>query len=97
VLIPDCGYTYCANCEYDDFGEETRRQQLEKVLSNQVEIQGSIWTDNTYTASGWPRSPHNQIRWDYAEWKRWNAYVQTTYPKLFSQQWLTHISPWEEK
>jgi len=81
-------YTYCANCEYDDFGGEIHRQQLNRVLTERVEIKGSVWTDNTYGDSGWHRTPHNNIRWDFEEWGKWNEYVKSTNLTPFTQEWL---------
>ncbi len=78
VMIPDVGYTYCANCKYDDFGEETQNEFLETIYSGKEEIKGSIWI----TGVGWDREAHNNTPWDQKEIKRWNNFAFAIKPSL---------------
>jgi hypothetical protein len=91
IVTPNSAYTSCANCEYDDFGGAIRHQQLQRVLTQHVEIKGSVWMDNASGDSGWHREPHSNVRWNYDEWQQWNAYVRARYPQLGSQIWLTDM------
>ncbi len=95
VIIPNCGYTYCHNCEYDDFGEKMREEQVKRVLGI-TKIKGTIWTDNTYSDSGWHGSPHDEIDWNYNEWKKWNGYVKRKYPQLDKMEWIKNVDPFKD-
>ena len=93
AVIPDPGSTYCANCEYDDFGDQMRREQLTRVVERTGCIKGSIWCGSPYEPSSWDREPGNAANWDYAEWDRWHAYVRREYPWVMKLRWLKGLLP----
>lgn len=90
AIIPDTGYSYCANCKYDDYGDEIRRQQLSDVITGET-IKGSIWVDNNYQETGWDNIPYNDIKWDIVEWEKWSKFVLSQFPDLKNIQLFSNI------
>ena len=90
VLIPNCGYTYCANATYDDFDPSRKSVKIPDnfFVKSMSRIKGTIWVHEN---KRWHRKPHDNIEWNLDEWKRWNEYVSLEYPHLISEKWIKNV------